>query len=126
MKKVFIIRTGDDGNIGVATNKKEVVNIIKKYVEKSGNNLRLMSLVEGGEGNLIRDERVKWDDLKFVETSDKAYWDKVYTNICKQLRDEYFADFEPLFIRGEKENYLNSWDLISIEIEEFNTNKLGK
>ena len=110
MKKVFVIKTQDDGNIGVATNKKEVINIIKKYVEKCGNNLKLMNLVEGGQGNLIRDERVQWDDLKFVETSDKAYWDKVYTNICKQLRHEYFADLEPLYIRGEKENYLNSWD----------------
>jgi len=124
MKKVFIIKTQDDGNIGVATSKKEVVNIIKKYVEKSGNNLKLMNLVEGANGELIRDERVKWDNLKFVETNNKAYWDKVYTNICKQIRETWTADFEPLFIRGEKENYLNSWNSLEIKIEQFQTNKL--
>ena len=125
MKKVYVIKTGDDGTIAVATNKKEVVNIIKKYVEKCGNNLKLMNLVEGGNGELIRNERAKWDDLKFVETNNKAYWNKVYTNLCKQLRDEWFAYFELLFIRGEKENYLNSWDSISIDIQDFETNKLN-
>ncbi len=124
MKKVFVIRTQDDGTIGVATNKKEAVNIIKKYVEKSGNNLKLMSLVEGERGNLIRDEGIKWDDLIFVDVNNKAYWEKVYTNICKQIRESWIADFEPLFIRGEKENYLNSWDSLEIKIEQFQTNKL--
>tara|TARA_Y100001951_G_scaffold64289_1_gene51515 strand:- start:770 stop:1147 length:378 start_codon:yes stop_codon:yes gene_type:complete len=123
MKKVFVIKTQDDGNVAIATNKKEVANIIMKYVQGGGKNLKLMNLVEGGNGDLIRDERIEWADLKFVEVDDKAYWNKVYTNICKQFKDSYHADFNPLFIRGEKHQFLNSWDSFEIQIEEFEVNK---
>tara|TARA_R100001509_G_scaffold120201_1_gene74460 strand:- start:1140 stop:1556 length:417 start_codon:yes stop_codon:yes gene_type:complete len=121
MKKVFVIKTSDDGNISVATNKKEVVNIVKKYVQKIGKNLKAIKLVEGESGELVPSVFAT-EGWKTVEINDKAYWNKVYTNICKQLRDGYFAYFEFLYMR---DNDLNAWDSINIEIQDFETNKLN-
>ena len=121
MRKVFVIKSEDDGNIAVATNKKEVVNIIKKYVQKIGKNLKAIKLVEGESGELIPSVFVK-EGWETVGINDNAYWNKVYTNICKQLRDGYFAYFEFLYMRG---NDFNAWDSINIEIQEFETNTLN-
>ncbi len=121
MKKVFVIKTSEDGTICVATNKKEVVNIIKKYVQKIGKNLKAIKLVEGEKGELVTSEFAT-DNWKTVAINDKAYWNKVYTSICKQLRGGCFAYFEFLYTRG---NDVNAWDSINIEIEEFETNKLN-
>jgi|TARA_R100000482_G_scaffold124513_3_gene77578 hypothetical protein len=124
MRKVFVIKSEDDGNIAVATNKKEVVNIIKKYVQKLNSDKKLMALSEGENGWLVKNP-VKWFDLKFVSIDDKAYWDKVYTNICKQLRECRSAFFEPLYIKGEKQKFACPWDSLNFEIQEFETNTLN-
>ena len=79
---------------------------------------------EGENGWLVKNP-VKWFDLKFVSIDDKAYWDKVYTNICKQLRECRSAFFEPLYIKGEKQKFACPWDSLNFEIQEFETNTLN-
>lgn len=94
MKSIYVIKI-NDSNIGVATNKKEVINIIKAYIKTY--------------------ERPK----EFELIDHEVTWNRIYRNICKQFKISYCANIELFIRKGPNED-----DFTSIEIKEFEPNRL--